>query len=346
MAQPSPRTNAPSETRYAGYLLVYFAGDDTPDGEQIRFALSHGNDPLRWHELNRGRPVITSAFGTGGLRDPFVVRSPLGTGFHLLATDLRMYPRHADGDAWERAQRHGSRHIAVWDSADLVTWTGGRLAEVAPRTAGNAWAPKAHGDDESGMYVIYWASRLWPETDAERTGLAHNVMLWAPTADFRTFGPAQVWYDPGHDVIDAAVIRHDGVYHRFVKDERPSGVDAPDTQLIAAQRSHRWCAAPYEPVSAGIGADVIERGEGPAVFKSNTEDKWYLFIDEFGGRGYVPFETEDLDSGRWRPCSDYALPRTPRHGCVLPITKAEHDRLTGAYGTEADGADLAVRTRP
>ncbi len=30
---------------YAGYLFAYFTGEATPDGEQIRYALSRGNNP-------------------------------------------------------------------------------------------------------------------------------------------------------------------------------------------------------------------------------------------------------------------------------------------------------------
>jgi hypothetical protein len=68
------------------------------------------------------------------------------------------------------------------------------------------------------------------------------------------------------------------------------------------------------------------------VFKSNTEEKWYMFIDEFGGRGYVPFETTDLDSGQWTPSKEYQLPPYTSHGSVLPVTRAEYDRLLSAYG--------------
>jgi hypothetical protein len=76
----------------------------------------------------------------------------------------------------------------------------------------------------------------------------------------------------------------------------------------------------------------IARGEGPAVFKSNTEERWYMFIDEFGGRNYVPFETNDLDSGKWTLSTSYQLPPGAKHGSVLPLTQAEYDRLLSAYG--------------
>ncbi|WP_235999004.1 hypothetical protein [Qaidamihabitans albus] len=43
----------------------------------------------------------------------------------------------------------------------------------------------------------------------------------------------------------------------------------------------------------------------------------------------MPFETTNLASGTWTMSSDYQLPSSPRHGTVLPVTRAEHDRLTG-----------------
>jgi hypothetical protein len=79
-----------------------------------------------------------------------------------------------------------------------------------------------------------------------------------------------------------------------------------------------------------LGSGSIDRGEGPTVFKSNTEKKWYLFIDEYGERGYVPFETTDLDSGRWTMSTGYELPAGPRHGTVMPVTRAEYQRLSAA----------------
>ena len=39
------------------------------------------------------------------------------------------------------------------------------------------------------------------------------------------------------------------------------------------------------------------------MFKSNTENKWYMLIDEFGGRGYVPFETTG--------CTEWPTPDGP-----------------------------------
>ncbi|TCC46969.1 hypothetical protein E0H73_43690 [Kribbella pittospori] len=72
-----------------GYLYVHFKRESV-DGEQIYFALSDGNDPLHFDDLNDGKPVLYSTSGECGVRDPHIVRSPEGDRFYLVATDLRL----------------------------------------------------------------------------------------------------------------------------------------------------------------------------------------------------------------------------------------------------------------
>ncbi|MGI5213998.1 immunoglobulin-like domain-containing protein [Plantactinospora sp. CA-290183] len=319
----------PATQEFTGYAFSYFTGEGTADGEQVYFALSQGNDPLNWRELNGGRPVLTSELGERGLRDPFIIRSPEGDKFYQIATDLRIY---GNGD-WDAAQRTGSRSIMVWESTDLVNWTDQRLVRVSPDTAGNTWAPEAFYDEALGAYVVFWASKLYAEDDPDHLGDSYNRMMYATTRDFVTFTEPRVWIDPGYSVIDSTVIRHDGTYYRFTKDERNNTSSTPCSKFIIAERSADILDPSYDFVADCIGKGSISRGEGPTVFKSNTEEKWYLFIDEFGGRGYVPFESTDLASGLWRMSTDYTLPPRPRHGTVLPVTSAEYDRLLRAYGT-------------
>lgn len=314
---------------YAGYLFAYFTGEGTADGEQIRYALSRGNDPLHWRELNQGRPVLTSTSGEKGLRDPFVIRSPKGDRFYLIATDLRMH-RNSSG-SWDDVQRHGSKSIMIWESTDLVHWTDRRLVRIAPDNAGNAWAPEAYWDDSLGAYVVFWASKLYADVDPDHTGSTYNRMLYATTKDFRTFSAPKVWNDPGYSVIDSTVVKDEDTYYRYTKDERAPASSSSCAKFITGEKSKSLTATGYDLVADCIGSGAMDHGEGPTVFRSNTERKWYLFIDEYGGRGYVPFETTDLDSGRWTPSADYQLPASPRHGTVLPVTQKEYDRLLAAY---------------
>jgi len=55
-------------------------------------------------------------YGTHGLRDRFIVRSPEGDTFYLLATDLSI----GSGTSWDAAPRTGSKYLEVWESHDLI----------------------------------------------------------------------------------------------------------------------------------------------------------------------------------------------------------------------------------
>ncbi|MFI1722709.1 family 43 glycosylhydrolase [Streptomyces sp. NPDC020489] len=332
----------PRQEALKGYMFSYFTGEGTADGEQLYAALSKGNDPLKWRELNDGKPVLTSTLGEKGLRDPFIIRSPEGDKFYQIATDLRIY---GNGD-WDASQRTGSKSIMVWESTDLVHWTNQRLVKVSPDSAGNTWAPEAFYDAKLGAYVVFWASKLYD--NEAHSGDTYNRMMYATTRDFYTFSEPKVWIDRGYSVIDSTMIQHDGTYYRLSKDERNNTSSTPNSKFIFEEKSHSILDPSWTAVAEGIGKGAMSAAEGPLVFKSNTEDKWYAFLDEFGGRGYIPFETTDLDSGTWTPSTGYDLPSKPRHGTVLPVTQAEYDRLLRAYQPDqivSGVEDISVKTR-
>ncbi|WP_120521250.1 immunoglobulin-like domain-containing protein [Arthrobacter celericrescens] len=315
-----------------GYAFAYFTGNDLA-GENIYLAASRGNDALKWDELNGGKPVLTSSLGTKGLRDPFVIRSPEGDKFYLIATDLSI----GSGTSWDASQRQGSRYIEVWESTDLVSWSAQRHVKVSPDTAGNTWAPEAHYDATIGAYVVYWASKIYADNDPNHSGGTYNKMMYATTRDFRTFTEAKVWNDPGNSVIDSTVIEENGTFYRFTKDEgQVSGcldiMQEKSDDLLAVDlpgSSPRNWSLMVNCIGKKAGTGGVE---GPTVFKSNTGDKYYLFVDEFGGRGYIPLESTSLENPDWKLATNYELPRAPRHGTVLPVTKTELDRLRSQLG--------------
>lgn len=324
--------------RYSAYLFAYFTGD-AADGEQVRFARSRGDDVLRWDSINGGRPLVISSVGHRGARDPFLLRAAGLPGesarFYLLATDLRMYGRDT-AEEWESIQRYGSRSIVIWESVDLVTWSAPRLVEVAPSNAGNTWAPEAVYDPLAQKYMVFWASRLYGSERERATEPSYNRMLIAATSDFRKFEPAEVWIDPGHSVIDTTVVNDGFSYFRFTKDERTPDSSTPAAKFLTAERSTKLDSSHWDLITEGVGAPNAEElgagvglvhGEGPIAVKANHGPGWYLLVDEFGLRGYVPFYAPDIDSSDWRICEDYQLPAGARHGSILAITTDEWRRF-------------------
>jgi len=245
----------------------------------------------------------------------------------------------------------------------LVNWSNQRHIKVSTVYEGNTWAQEVYYDSARGLYVVYWASNLYPTTTTAGRSYTstYNRMMMATTRDFVTFTPAQPWVDvkrgTGLGIIDATVIAdHDtdgDTYYRFEKDEASMTIrEEKSTDLLAtvsgalptASSSPGWQLI-KEKVGIGQpnqwGGTVIG-AEGPLAFKANpgdvntgagtgTADTWFLFMDQpsyHGGKGYVPFTSTDLGSGEWTSvATSSALPTSPRHGTVLPVTQQEYERL-------------------
>ncbi|GAB3970421.1 hypothetical protein GCM10029978_043670 [Actinoallomurus acanthiterrae] len=323
----------PKRQPLKGYIFTYFAGEKYADGEQVYFAASRGNDPLHWDDLNGDKPTLTSTMGEKGVRDPSIIRSPEGDKFYIIATDLKIN----GGQGWDYETRHGSKYLEVWESNDLVHWSAQRHVRVSDDNAGMTWAPEATYDKRLGAYVVYWASNLYSADDPDHKGTVNTRLMYATTRDFRTFSKPRVWEDTGENSIDATVVRDGQYYYRFRTDD---GVVGSCTADIVLERSKSLTAVDLpqtKPRNWQLVDDCIRTHfglgwlEGPTAFKSNTEDRWYAFMDESSGRGYIPFTTRDLDSPSWSIPNDYQMPTRPRHGTVLPVTKAELGRFRAAF---------------
>jgi hypothetical protein len=327
--RPRPLVAKPTADSYEAYAFAYFTGSSRA-GENIYLAASNGNDALNWIELNGAQPILKSTAGTKGLRDPFIIRSHDESKFYLLATDLSI----GSGTSWDAAVRKGSRYLEIWESTDLVTWSAQRHVLVSPATAGNTWAPEAYYDEQRSEYVVFWASSLYSASDPNHTGTSYHRMMYSTTKDFVTFSTAQIWQDAGTSRIDSTVLEYNNVYYRFTKDEGAvtgcSDIIEESSSTLTAQVSS------WKSISTCIGKNAgTSAVEGPTVFKSNPNDvrgnKFYLFVDEYTSRGYIPLETEDISKPKWKVSSSFKLPTSPRHGTVIPITAAELSRIRSAY---------------
>lgn len=313
-----------SKPNYEGYIFLYFTGSD----ENIYLAASNGNDALSFTELNGGQPILKSTLGDKGLRDPFIMRSAEGDKFYIIATDLCI----GCGTSWYEAQAHGSLHIEVWESTDMVTFSEQRHVQVSPETFGNTWAPEAYYDTELQTYVVYWASGIYDPADDRKT-LTYQRMVYATTDDFVTFTEPQVWQDePPRGRIDSTVIAEDGLYYRFTK----ATIDGCADIVQESSPSLTAGLEDWNRIASCIGINAgTEEVEGPSIFKTNPADvngeRYILIADEFGGAGYVPLESDDLTTGEWVLSTNYSYPVTPRHGTILPVTAEELEAIISKY---------------
>ncbi|KAK2760418.1 hypothetical protein FQN54_002488 [Arachnomyces sp. PD_36] len=323
----SPTTVQPqkrADPNLVGYLGAFFLGDQP----KVYFDLSNGNDPLSFSPLNGGEPVLTPTAGTGGVRDPSIIKGggdEEGSKWYLIGTDLDIGKTD-----WDAAQRHGSLGIFVWESTDLVEWTNERLVVVEDDTAGMVWAPDAIWDPEQGQYLVHWASRFYDPSDPDHTGTpSESIMRYAHTSDFQTFTPASTLIDATPtSIIDLNILpltpNTTTSYARFLKNESVKNVymERSDTGLFGT-----WTRV------GGEEAIIREGVEGPAAYLDNeVEGKAYLLLDYYGEDGYHPLESTDLDSGEWVDSDRSEFPVERRHGSVIGVDGGRYEALKAGFG--------------
>ncbi|RNJ54805.1 hypothetical protein D7B24_009421 [Verticillium nonalfalfae] len=287
------------------YLMVYFTGEGTANGEQIYMAVSNNNNPGSWTTVNNGQPVLSSTVGMKGVRDPSIIRSQDGGKYWIVATDLRVYPRGWDvGDDYTS---NGSKGLVVWESSNLRNWSASQLRIVSPSNAGMTWAPDAIWDPATSRYLVHWTCNLKGEG---------WFIMRSFTTDFVSFTPAEKWLTGAG--MDATVFRDpsSSTFYRVSK-------NGPNNLIEQARAS--TLNGPWTVIRNQIGQG-LPAGEGPLVFRDNiTPSKSHMLIDDYTrGRGYQPFETSNIATADWSPAS-LALPRSARHGYVIGITAAERN---------------------
>ncbi|SPF06201.1 glycoside hydrolase family 43 protein [Streptomyces sp. MA5143a] len=304
-----------------GYLMTHFIGEGS-NGQQIYF--SYSADGLNWSELNGGGVALRSTVGTKGVRDPALVRSPDGSKYWIIATDLCI----SCGQNWEAAVFNGSRNLVVWESTDLINWSEPWLLNVAGAIpdARNAWAPEAIWDAETNDYVLYWA------TNVPLNGKAKHRIYYARTSDFRTITTPQIYIDrPGtQELIDTQIVEMPaGVgNYRYVRASGDGQITIEGSNSILGT----WTNLGNLSGIGLTGAQV----EGPMWMKFRDRDEWTLYLDQYSsGRGYMPVTTTNPSAP-----STYQLPAAgsynmgvnkKRHGSILNLTAAEDSRVLARW---------------
>ncbi|MDG5807822.1 glycoside hydrolase family 43 protein [Streptomyces ossamyceticus] len=304
-----------------GYVMLHFTGEGS-NGQQMY--LAHSADGLHWNDLNGGAPILRSTVGTKGVRDPALVRSPDGSKYWIIATDLCI----SCGQNWEAAVYNGSRNLVVWESTDLINWSEPWLLDVAGQIpdARNAWAPEAIWNAETNDYVLYWA------TNKPVNGVKKHRIYYAHTSDFRTITTPQTYIErPGmQEIIDTQIVEVPaGVgNYRYVRASGDGQITLEGSNSILGT----WTNLGNLSGIGLTGAQV----EGPMWMKFRDRNEWTLYLDQYSsGRGYMPVNTTNPSaSGTYQlPASgSYSLGALKkRHGSILNLTAAEESRVLARW---------------
>ncbi|MGQ8336655.1 glycoside hydrolase family 43 protein [Sunxiuqinia sp. A32] len=280
--------------------------------EQLHVALS--TDGRNWTPINNNEPIWEQR-----MRDPFVRRGADGT-WRLLATGGK---RNKDGE-------NLGPHCLFATSTDLVNWEVEKYLPLmkdvrneSGMMARNIWAPEWFYDDTTGEYVLIWSSSF------EDAGWKKSRLWYCKTKDWEHFTPAKEFFAPPYSVIDGTLIKQDGIYYLFHKEEE-FGAKTGERRAIRVATSKNL-DGPYEivegPLNDGQIVPIIT--EGPSVMKDPVHDGWLLFYDYCMTNRYGISFSPDLI--HWSIVDDVTLPADARHGCVSKLTKEEVKNLTTKF---------------
>ncbi|WP_407937048.1 AbfB domain-containing protein [Kineosporia babensis] len=289
---------------YQAYVMGYFTESPSQLGANYGLHLAVSADGLNWTPLNQNNPVVTPTAGTGGLRDPFIQRKQDGT-FVVLATDLT-------GTDFTQP----NQYIHCWDSADLRSFTGYRRLRMHTMNT-HTWAPEAFWDAARGQYGI-----LYSANSGGRDGFWVNY-----TSDFRTVSAAQLFFDPGFNVLDATTHVHNNVPYLYYK-------NLANGRLYGA-RSSSWNPRSFDQGTYTAG--VVNGGiEAPIVVKANDRNEWWLWGDSYSpnnGELYA-WRSGNIGLDSWTPLTkaQYTQPLNAKHPTISPITATEQSSLISRWG--------------
>lgn len=361
---------------YVGYLFGHFISEDgrtengekVAVGEQMYFAFADAYKGLHFKDLStKNNPILSSVVGERGVRDPFMMRSPEGDRFFIVATDLSVYTRGGWGQNQnDKFSRTGSHAVVFWESHDLINWSESRLLDVAPEDAGMAWAPEMIYHEETGQYVIFFASCLVNEDRSVKT--EKDAIYFVTTRDFVHISEPRLLINnqPEDDgsrriVIDASIIRVGDTYYSAVKDGdnnvRTGGILIQKTQDLFDYESWEKIMDLDDTgllMPDGRSKPTNMNLEGPEWFVYNQNDRINEDEPEYGlmgdqymnqGAGYLPFATTDIEDvnneyGCWRVLTagadaDYSWDSlTKRHGTIMRLTEDECERIRDYYNLD------------
>lgn len=267
--------------------------------------LAYSPDGYTWEALADGKSFLTPTAGKDKLmRDPCIIRGKDGK-FHMVWTV-----------SWNE------KGLGYATSEDLIHWSTQQFIPVMEHeeNARNTWAPEVFYDESEDLYMIFWASTisgLYPETQSEVENAYNHRQYYVTTPDFKAFSETKLFYEPGFNVIDGTLIKEDGTYVLFVKDETPE----PAQKNIRIAKSNRLTGN-YGPAGAPISGDYW--AEGPTVAK--VHDRWIVYFDKYINHEMGAVASTDLES--WEDISDdISFPDGTRHGTVFKITKTELDYI-------------------
>lgn len=307
--QVAPQPTDPNEM--VAYLFTYFNSND-PKDEQICYALSE--DGYNYTPINDGMPVISSdtIALTQCVRDPHILRCEDGKTFYMVVTDMK------SNLGW-----NSNRGMVLLKSTDLINWqhTAINFPTRYTKTWKNVqrvWAPETIYDRKAGKYMVFYSL-----ASSDR-GSYDKIYYQYANKDFTDLEGEPKWlFDAGCATIDGDIVYNeaDQMYHLFYKQEAGRGI----YQAVAKELTDKW------QMIGGNVEQTKESVEGVGVCKAIDGKSWIIMYDCYGNGHYQFCKSEDLKTFKFVQNTEMRGKFTPRHGTIIPITRAEKERLLKAF---------------
>jgi hypothetical protein len=279
------------------YLAAYMKGTD-----ELHLYYALAEKGFLFEEINNGKPILSASFDDKLIRDPMVFKDEKGV-YHLVATV-----------SWK------NRPFTIWDSKDLVTWENERLVDVAPENATKTWAPEIACDSENKNYFVYWTgevNKVWNTAS----------IYYSVTKDFKEFSKPQILYHDTVGILDANIIKVDGVYNLIYRKSKSIWVvtskKATGPYTNSYQLSPDNVEGPYafplrDTVGYGVVWDYYGRSAGFGLLTSPDFKNWTRITNK-----KAPYYNEKVK-----------FPASIRHGNIVGVTQKELDNILKSFGNK------------
>ena len=241
-------------------------------------------------------------------------------------TDARsVYPSGKDG-LFHMVWTSGwwDKQIGYGSSPDLINWSeqkGIPVMEHEP-TAKNCWAPEMVYDPANNNYIIFWATtipgRHSDVASSERVkGLNHRIYC-TKTADFKSFSPTEMFFNPDFSVIDATILPKNGKFYMFLKNENPNPPEKNIRITVSDKASGPYSVKVSSPITGKYWA------EGPSAIEIG--EYVYVYFDKDVILQYGAVRSKNMID--WEDVSDQvSFPADVRHGTVFTVSNIVFEAL-------------------
>lgn len=280
---------------------------------QLHIALS--TDGRNWTPLNNNKPIWDQF-----VRDQFIHRGSDGL-WRLIATGGS--PNKDDRKSFGPSCLYAtSKDLIHWEVNQYLFLMKG-IKNAEGEMVRNIWAPEFFYDEATKYYTLFWSSSF------KDAGWKESQLFYCKTKDWKTFTTAKVLFAPPYSVIDGTLIKQDGTYYLFHKEEE-FGVKTGERRGIRLATSKN-IEGPYKiyegPLNKGQIAPVIT--EGPSIMKDPIKKGWLLLYDYPMADKYGISSSADLM--HWNVDTKINFPADARHGSISKLTAEEAKALKAAF---------------